>query len=114
MKLDDAGTLAAAQRSLQAAGEGNRSEWVGLFTPDGRVEDPVGSRPHIGSGQIAAFFDTFIGPRQISYRSTADIVTGSTVIRDLTLDVRMGSTVTMAIPAFLRYVVRESQGEVCL
>jgi hypothetical protein len=104
-------TLAAAESSLQAAGRGDRSGWVGLFTPDGRVEDPVGSRPHIGPDQISAFFDTFIGPRQISYRSNADIVSGSTVVRDLTLDVRMGSAVQMAIPAFLRYSIRESGGD---
>jgi hypothetical protein len=104
-------TLAAAESSLQAAGRGDRSGWVGLFTPDGRVEDPVGSRPHIGPQQISAFFDTFIGPRQISYHSNADIVSGSTVLRDLTLDVRMGSAVQMAIPAFLRYSIRESGGE---
>ncbi|CAN5572066.1 nuclear transport factor 2 family protein [soil metagenome] len=103
--------LAAAENSLKAAGRGDRSGWVGLFTPDGRVEDPVGSRPHIGPDQIGAFFDTFIGPRQISYRGTADIVSGSTVIRDLTLDVRMGAAVQMAIPAYLRYSVRESGGE---
>ncbi|MCV7225591.1 ketosteroid isomerase family protein [Mycolicibacterium komossense] len=111
MTQNDREILAAAERSLQAAGRGDRSGWVGLFTPDGRVEDPVGSRPHIGPDQISAFFDTFIGPRQLSYRSTADIVSGSTVLRDLTLDVRMGSAVVMAIPAFLRYSVRESGGE---
>jgi SnoaL-like domain len=103
--------LTAARRSLEAAGRGDRSGWVGLFTPNGRVEDPVGSRPHIGPDRIGAFFDTFIGPRQLSHRDNADIVSGSTVIRDLTLDVRMGSAVEMAIPAFLRYSVRQSGGE---
>ena len=39
--------------------------WVGLFTADGRVEDPVGSRPHAGPVEIGRFYDTFIGPRDI-------------------------------------------------
>lgn len=103
--------LAAARRSLAAAGRGDRGGWVGLFTPDGRVEDPVGSRPHIGAEHLGRFYDTFIGPRQIGYRGEVDIVTGSTVIRDLTLDVGMGPSVRLTIPAFLRYVVRESDGE---
>jgi hypothetical protein len=107
---DAAAILAAAEGSLQAAGRGDRAGWVGLFAPDGRVEDPVGSRPHVGVDQIGAFFDTFIGPRQIAFRSRADIVAGSTVLRDLTLDVRMGSSVTMAIPAYLRYLVSEAGG----
>jgi hypothetical protein len=107
----EADYLAAARRSLVAAGQGDRDGWLGLFTPDGRVEDPVGSRPHIGRAEIGRFYDTFIGPRQIGHRSDVDIVSGSTVIRDLTLDVGMGPTVAMTIPVFLRYVVRECQGE---
>ncbi|MET0702530.1 MAG: nuclear transport factor 2 family protein [Mycobacterium sp.] len=107
----EADYLAAARSSLAAAGQGDRDGWLELFTPDGRVEDPVGSRPHIGPEQIGRFYDTFIGPRRIGHRSDVDIVTGSTVIRDLTLDVGMGPTVAMTIPVFLRYVVRECQGE---
>jgi hypothetical protein len=35
--------LAAVERSPQAAAAHDRTGWVGLFTVDGRVEDPVGS-----------------------------------------------------------------------
>jgi hypothetical protein len=111
MMPDTADLLAAAARSLAAAGRGDRSGWLGLFTADGRVEDPVGSQPHRGHQSIGRFYDTFIGPRQIGYRADLDIVAGSTVIRDLTLDVRMGPAVSMSIPAFLRYAIRESEGE---
>jgi hypothetical protein len=103
--------LDAARSSLRAAGRCDRDGWLTLFTPDGRVEDPVGSRPHIGVDQLGAFYDTFIGPRQIGYSAGAEIVSGSTVIRDLTLEVGMGPAVEMTIPVFLRYVVRESRGE---
>jgi hypothetical protein len=57
--------IAAVERSPQAAAAHDRSGWVGLFTSDGRVEDPVGSRPHVGYAQTGRFFDTFIGPRDI-------------------------------------------------
>jgi len=59
--------LAAVERSPDAATRHDRAGWVVLFTPDGRVEDPVGSRPHIGHAEIGRFYATFIGPRQITF-----------------------------------------------
>jgi hypothetical protein len=104
MAFTRADLLAAAQQSLQAAGARDRDGWVGLFADGGRVEAPVGSRPHRGARQIGRFYDTFIGPRQITYRRDVDIVAGATVIRDLELEVAMGA-VTMRIPAYLRYAL---------
>ena len=103
--------LAAVERSPQAAAAHDRAGWVGLFTTDGRVEDPVGSRPHVGPAQIGRFYDTFIGPRDIAFHRDLDVVRGSSVIRDLALEVAMGSAVTMTIPALLRYDLRRVDGE---
>ncbi|BBY37360.1 hypothetical protein MMAN_14940 [Mycobacterium mantenii] len=109
--LDRQHLLAAVERSPQAAAAHDRAGWVGLFTADGRVEDPVGSRPHVGHEQIGRFYDTFIGPRDIKFHRDLDIVVGTAVLRDLELEVAMGSAVTMYIPAFLRYDLRETNGE---
>jgi Nuclear transport factor 2 (NTF2) domain len=109
--LDREHLLAAVERSPQAAAAHDRAGWVGLFTIDGRVEDPVGSRPHVGREQIGEFYDTFIGPRDIKFHRDLDIVFGTAVLRDLELEVAMGSAVTMYIPAFLRYDLREANGE---
>ena len=76
---------------------------MGLFTADGRIEDPFGSRPHVGRSEIASFYDTFIGPRQITFHRDLEIIAGTTVIGDLTLDVMMGPSVRMMIPVFMRY-----------
>jgi hypothetical protein len=103
--------LAAVERSPKAAAAHDRSGWVGLFTTDGRVEDPVGSRPHAGPLEIGRFYDTFIGPRDIAFHRDLDVVRGSSVIRDLDLEVAMGPAVTMTIPAFLRYDLREVDGD---
>jgi hypothetical protein len=103
--------LAAVEQSPRAAAAHDRTGWVGLFTGDGRVEDPVGSRPHVGVAQIGRFYDTFIGPRDITFHRDLDIVRGSAVVRDLALEVAMGSVVTMHIPAFLRYDLREVDGQ---
>ena len=89
----------------------DRDGWVGLFTADARVEDPVGSRPHVGYDEIYRFYDTFIGPRDIKFHRDLDIVFGTVVLRDLELEVAMGPSVTMRIPAFLRYDLREANGE---
>ena len=82
---------------------------MGLFAADGRIEDPFGSRPHVGHAQIAEFYDTFIGPRQMTFHRDLDIVWGTSVIRDLTLEVIMGSSVRMMIPIFMRYDLRASE-----
>lgn len=109
--LDRRQLLAAVERSPQAAAAHDRAGWVGLFTGDGRVEDPVGSRPHVGHDQIGRFYDTFIGPRDIKFHRDLDIVFGTAVLRDLELEVAMGSKAMMYIPAFLRYDLRETNGE---
>src|ERR687883_1471579 len=101
--------LAAVEQSPRAAAAHDRAGWVGLFTDDGRIEDPVGSRPHVGPAQISRFYDTFIGPRQITFHRDLDIVSGTSVIRDLTLEVMMGADVRMMIPAFLRYDLRQAE-----
>ena len=102
--------LEAVERSPAAAAAHDRHGWVGLFTEDGTIEDPVGSRPHTGPSEIGRFYDTFIGPREIGFHRDLDIVGDSSVIRDLALEVVMGSAVTMTIPAFLRYDLRRVDG----
>ncbi|UXA15886.1 ketosteroid isomerase family protein [Mycobacterium sp. SMC-4] len=102
--------LTAAQRSLTAANAHDREGWIGLFTDDGRVEDPVGSAPHRGRAAIARFYDTFIGPRTINFHPHADIVSGTTVVRDVTLEIAMSSALTMQVQTFIRYDLREVDG----
>lgn len=105
MGMNATGTelLAAVERSPRAAGARDRDGWVGLFAADATIEDPVGSRPHRGPVQIERFYDTFIAPRDITFHSRTDVVAASTVVRDVTLEVSMGASVTLSIPAFLRY-----------
>ena len=109
--VDRAALLAAVERSPQAAAARDRAGWAGLFTADGRIEGPVGSRPHVGHAQIGRFYDTFIGPRDITFHRDLDIVSGPVVLRDLELEVAMGPGVTMHIPAFLRYDLEENLRE---
>ncbi len=106
-----ANLLATAQRSLAAAGAHDRAAWIGLFTADGCVEDPVGSAPHRGQVAIGQFYDTFIGPRAITHHPHVDLVVGCTVVRDLELEIQMASNLTMRVPTYIRYDLRADRDE---
>src|SRR3546814_4422591 len=67
------------------------SDWSSDVCSSDLVEDPAGSAPHRGHPEIGLFFDTFIAPRDIAVHPNADIVCGTTVIRDVSLEVRMRS-----------------------
>lgn len=65
---------AASQRSMQAVQGKTKDAWLALFAEDALIEDPVGISPldpegkgHRGRAAISAFWDTFIGPNQISF-----------------------------------------------
>ena len=103
--------VAVVERSPAASAIHDRAAWVGLFTADGRVEDPYGSRPHVGHEQIGRFYDTFISPRQIIFHRDFDVVVGATVVRDLMLEIVMAAGVAQDVPMHLRYDLRESDGE---
>jgi SnoaL-like domain len=101
--------LATVEQSPRATAAHDRAGWVSLFTDDGCVEDPVGSGSHVGHVQLGRFYDTFIGPREITFHRDLDIVTGTSVIRDLTLEVLMGQGVRLLVPTFIRYDLRERE-----
>jgi len=64
------------------------SAWWGCLPPDGRIEDPVGSRPHVGHCEIGRFYDTFSG-RADRISSDLDIGLRPVCLRDLDLEVAM-------------------------
>ncbi|KUI41933.1 hypothetical protein AU197_06100 [Mycobacterium sp. IS-1590] len=111
MAISRADALAAVERSPAAVAVHDRQAWVAAFTFDGIVEDPVGSQPHRGTTAIARFYDTFVGPRDIAFHRDVDIVVGSTVIRDLELEVQMAAGMTLRIPAYLRYHLEADAGQ---
>ncbi len=111
MTAVNAELLAVVERSPAATAAHDRVAWVGLFTEDGRVEDPYGSRPHVGYEQIGRFYDTFIAPREIIFHRDHDVAAGATVVRDLMLEIFMRAGVTLNVPMHLRYDLRESDGD---
>lgn len=111
MAAVNAELLAVVERSPAATDVHDRSGWVGLFTADARVEDPYGSRPHVGYEEIGRFYDTFIEPRQIIFHRDVDVAVGPAVVRDLMLEIVMAPNVTLNVPMHLRYDLRAVEGD---
>ena len=111
MAAVDAELLAVVERSPTATDAHDRAGWVGMFTADARVEDPYGSRPHVGLDEISRFYDTFIGPRDIVFHRDVDVAVGEAVVRDLTLEIVMADGVRLQVPMHLRYDLRASDGD---
>ncbi|MFF3570580.1 nuclear transport factor 2 family protein [Nocardia jiangxiensis] len=102
--------LAAVEASPRAVAVHDRAAWIGLFASGARVEDPVGSRPHIGHAAIERFYDTFIAPNGIAFRVEHDVVCGATVFRDLVIETTMSTGVTLRVPMHLRYDLEREGG----
>ncbi|WP_433200716.1 SgcJ/EcaC family oxidoreductase [Nocardia sp. CA-107356] len=102
--------LAAVQASPRAVAAHDKAAWVDLFAADATVNDPVGSRPHIGRAAIERFYDTFIGPNTIAFQINHDFVGPPTVVRDLLIRTTMSTGATVAVPMHLRYDLVEEDG----
>ncbi|WP_054814969.1 nuclear transport factor 2 family protein [Nocardia arizonensis] len=102
--------LSAVRASPRAVAAHDRAAWVGLFGPDAAVNDPVGSRPHVGQVAIGRFYDTFIGPNTIAFDVRRDLVDGRTVLRDLSIATTMSTGATVCVPMHLRYDLAEVGG----
>lgn len=93
----------------------DRDAWLGLFAQRHVVEDPVGGRPVLGGlydrrsrtrgGEpLARFYDTFIAPNDIRFHvEHDDIVSGLDVVRDVTIETRLGHGVVAKAPMHLLY-----------
>lgn len=100
--------LATVHASPRAVAAHDKAGWVGLFTPDAVVNDPVGSTPHRGPAAIDRFYDTFIAPNTIVFHVDRDLVADSTVVRDLSIEITMSTGATVAVPMHLRYDLAET------
>lgn len=102
--------LAVVQGSPDAVAVHDRAAWVNLYSRAGVVNDPVGSRPHRGHDAIERFYDTFIAPNRIVFHVENDIVSGMTVVRDLSLETIMSTGASVNVPMHLRYDLVDEDG----
>ncbi|MGB0213112.1 nuclear transport factor 2 family protein, partial [Algiphilus sp.] len=95
--------LACVRASPEAVAAHDKAAWLGLFADDAEVHDPVGSRGHRGHSAISRFYDTFIARNEIRFEVLAEGACDDIVFRDVVIHTRMGTGLTVAVPAHLRY-----------
>lgn len=103
--------LACIQRSPDTVAVHDKETWLSLFSSDGLVNDPVGSKPHQGRDEIDRFYETFIAPNAIRFDVKQDAVCGDTVVRDLIIETRMSTGLRVDVPTHIRYELVEEEGE---
>lgn len=103
--------LAVAKASPAAVARHDRDAWLSLFATNALVNDPVGSRPHVGRAALGRFYDTFIAPNAIRFEVHREKVTGMTVMRDVSIVTTMSSGLTISVPAIIRYEIVEEFGQ---
>lgn len=93
----------------------DKAGWLDLFARSAVVQDPVGttpcrSRPGEAGGppdrsELEDFYDTFIAPNAIDFRSHHDVVCPPLVLRDVDIETTAPKGVRVCVPAYLRYGV---------
>lgn len=112
MSFDTDTLLATAKASPTAVAAHDRTAWLGLFSADAEIQDPVGSKPHRSPAERERFYDTFIAPNRIRFAVDHDIVCGQTVVRDVVIHTEMGDTgLAVAVPLHIVYDIVPVDGQ---
>lgn len=89
----------ASLASMQAVEAGDKAAWLALFADDAVVEDPIGvsaldptGQGHRGRAAIEAFYDTVIGPNQVSFTIERSHAAGNEVANVGTITTLMGDS----------------------
>lgn len=87
----------ASLASMRAVEAGDKAAWLALFADDAVVEDPIGESPmdptgkgHRGLAAIEAFYDTVIGPTDVSFVIERSHAAGDEVANVGTITTVMG------------------------
>ena len=101
-----------ALQSPAMVGAKDRNGWVGLFHPEGFVEDPVEAGRYAGTANIETFWDVFIGPQpSVHFDVARDYWGGDLLIRQATVVnvTEADETETLRVPALIQYTLREGR-----
>ena len=108
----------ASLASMRAVEAGDKAAWLALFAPDAVVEDPIGESPmdptgqgHRGPAAIEAFYDTVIGPNDVSFVIERSHAAGNEVANVGTISTVMGDGSVVHTDLVATYRVDE-QGRV--
>lgn len=109
MSVLDHPAIKANLQSTQLATAGNKAAWLALYADDARLKDPVGislleptGEGHQGKAAIEKFWDTVIGPSNISLNIKQRIISGPkncAVLQEVINDMGNGKTTTVSMIA---------------
>lgn len=103
-------TFELALRSPALVGAKDKAGWVGLFHPEGFVEDPVEAGRYGGSAKISLFWDVFIGPQpSVAFAVKRDFCGLRTLIRQATVVsiTEADPDAVLPVPALIAYTLRD-------
>lgn len=117
MSISKEELIAIVQQSPNAVAIHDKAAWMAMFAANHVVEDPVGATPHLSNAggenphdALSRFYDTFIAPNTISFDVANDIVCGTHVLRDLTINLSMSGKVDALVPMHLLYELNKEDG----
>lgn len=103
----------AAQRSMAAVAAGRKADWIGLFTRDALVEDPVGpsmldpeGKGHRGHDGIGRFWDEHVSSvSQYHFQVKDSFANGPCCANIATILMTLGGGATMTVDCVIIYTV---------
>jgi ketosteroid isomerase-like protein len=111
----------ASLASMTAVEAGDKAAWLALFAEDAVVEDPIGPSPFSpdGTGQrgreaIEAFYDSVIGPNEVTFRIDSSWAAGDEVANVGTISTRMPDGTVVHTDGVFTYRVGEDGKVVAL
>lgn len=94
-------------RSPLLVGAHDRDAWLGIFTDDGVIEDPVGAGAYVGRRRHEKFWGAYIQPNRVTFHPKRDFVSGPTTVRHVTISsfTPVSDEVRLVLPAIIEYRV---------
>jgi ketosteroid isomerase-like protein len=121
MLMDREKLYELVKKSPELVDRHDREGWLGLFSSEAVVEDPVGGglnrkgKDWRGDRDgLSRFYDIFIAPNDIKFTVNQDIVMGNEVVRDVLIRTRLPNGAVSEVAAYLIYRGVEEGGEVKL
>ena len=107
--------MLAARNSWRCVQSKDREGWLALMAEDVCIEDPIGQAPTNPSGNgvkgkqaVGAFYDTNIGPNQLTVETHESRTAGNESAHVLTLRTHFSNGVTAIVRGLFTYEVNDT------
>ncbi len=112
---EDNPAMVAARNSWRCVQAKDREGWLALMTDDVCIEDPIGEAPTNPTGNgvrgkdaVGDFFDTNIGPNQLTVETHESRTAGNESAHVLTLRTRFPNGMTAIVRGLFTYLVNDA------